>query len=291
MADSPAAEHRLDELGVRALLRTVSVELAALPLRLVAEGWDNAIWRLGDELAVRVPRRQLAAPLILNEQRALPLIGPPLEALGIRTPVPIIAGAPTAEFPWAWSVVPWIDGDSALGATRTSNGAWAPRLASALMVLHRPAPPDAPHNPFRGVPLVDRDAAMQERLGTIDGPALGAAWTAGLRATASAETVWVHGDLHPGNILVADGQLTAIIDFGDVTAGDPAYDLASAWLLFDRTGRVVFRGATGQRYDADTWVRARAWAAYLATVLLTQSDDRPALRAVGESTAAALGTS
>ncbi|MCM3779056.1 aminoglycoside phosphotransferase family protein [Microbacterium hydrocarbonoxydans] len=285
MADSPAAERRIDEDDVRALLRAQkdSAHLADLPLRQVAEGWDNAIWRLGDELAVRVPRRALASSLIRHEQRALSILGPRLAELGIRTPVPLVVGAPTEAFPWPWSVVPWIDGTPALGLGVRANNPWAPDLARALGTLHRPAPADAPQNPVRGVALAVRDHAMRTRLARLDETEpMRSAWDAGVAAPPASETVWIHGDLHPGNILIASGSLAALIDFGDVTSGDPAYDLAASWLLFDPEGRSAFVTAAAGRYDDDTWVRARAWAAYLTAVFLTESDDRPDLRALGE---------
>lgn len=130
---------------------------------------------------------------------------------------------------------------------------------------------------------------MAERLRSVSAPrVIAQAWREGLDAEPSTERVWIHGDLHPGNIIVRDGELCALIDFGDVTAGDPAYDLAAAWLLFDGEGRVAFRRFTRSRYDDATWVRARAWAAYLALVFLTQMDDRPEFRRLGSSTAHAL---
>lgn len=292
MADSPAAEHSLDESDVRGLLRAGAPDLAALPLRLVAEGWDNAIWRLGDELAVRIPRREVAAPLILHEQRALPILGPWLAEHRILSPVPIVDGEPTECFAWPWSVIPWIPGDRALGMPRDANHAWAEELATALRAIHRPAPDDAPPNQFRGNPLSTRDEVMQERLSQFPHQAsLHDAWSVGLAAPRATERVWIHGDVHPGNLLVHDAHLTALIDFGDVTAGDPAYDLAAHWLLFDAEGRAAFRQAAGDRYDPATWTRARAWAVYLTLVFLTQSDDRPEYREIGTTTAAELARS
>lgn len=289
MADSPAAEYPVDEAAVRALLRTAAPTLAALPLRPFAEGWDNTMWSLGSELLVRLPRRALAVPLIANEHRALPEIGPALAAVGIRTPIPVLAGEPTEAFPRPWSVIPLIDGTTALRSSRSANSRWAPRLAEALLALHAPAPADAPRNPVRGRALSTRESAMRPRLDALPTRSgLQHAWADGLEAAPSDEQVWVHGDLHPGNLLVRDGSLVALIDFGDVTSGDPAYDLASAWMLFDPPGRAEFRASTGSRYDDATWVRARAWAAYITLVLLTQSDDRPDLRAVGQSTVAEL---
>jgi aminoglycoside phosphotransferase (APT) family kinase protein len=286
--DSPAAERTLDESGVRALVRAVAPEWADLPLTRVAEGWDNVTWRLGDDVAVRLPRRALAVPLIEHEQHALPLLSPALSAVGVRTPVPLVAGAPTAEFPWSWSLVPWLPGRQALGLPRGDNTAWAVDLAAALRALHVPAPHDAPHNPMRGVPLSHRDDSVRSRLAdlpsSLAGP-LERIWRSGLAAAPVTESVWLHGDLHPGNILVDGGRLSALIDFGDVTAGDPAYDLAAGWLAFDTDGRRRFRRAAGDRYDEQTWVRARAWAAALAVILAHASDDRDDLRALGFETA------
>lgn len=201
----------------------------------------------------------------------------------------MVAGEPSEHFPHPWSVVPWIAGTTALGSSRADNARWADRLADALRALHVAGPVDAPHNPVRGRPLSTRDAAMRPRLQALDRrTALHGAWNAGLDASLASEHVWIHGDLHPGNLLVADGALTALIDFGDVTVGDPAYDLASSWMLFDAAGREAFRRATKERYDEATWTRARGWAAYIAMILLTQSDDRPEYLAVGASTADAL---
>lgn len=289
MAKSPAAERRLTEPQIRALLSAQAPELADLPLTRVAEEWDNVIWRLGDALALRMPRREIAAGLIGNEQRALPHLAGALDAIGIRTPRPQVNGTPTAEFPWPWSIVPWFDGTSALRLPRAANARWAPTLAQALAALHVAAPDDAPRNPVRGVPLRDRDASIRARLARLpEHPALEEIWIAGLREPPSDERVWIHGDLHPGNVIVDDGGLAAIIDFGDVTAGDPAYDLASAWMLFDADGRRAFRGATGGRYSASTWRRARAWAGAVTAILLSASDDRPALHRLGEETEAEL---
>lgn len=289
MADSPPAEITLDESQVRALLRSSAPQLAELSLHLVAAGWDNDIWRIGEDLALRLPRREASLVLAQHEQRALPDLAPRLAAVGVRTPLPVLTGHPSESSPWPWSIVPWIAGEHALGVERRENTRWARKLAAALSALHRSAPDDAPRNPVRGVPLRDRDVVMAERLRSVSAPrVIAQAWREGLDAEPSTERVWIHGDLHPGNIIVRDGELCALIDFGDVTAGDPAYDLAAAWLLFDGEGRVAFRRFTRSRYDDATWVRARAWAAYLALVFLTQMDDRPEFRRLGSSTAHAL---
>lgn len=279
---------------MRRLLVASAPEFVRRPLTRVAEGWDNVTWRLGTDLAVRLPRRAAAAALIAHEQQALPQLAPRLAAVGIRTPVPVVRGAPDDRFPWPWSIVPWIPGASALAQPRTDATQWAEALAAALRALHVPAPADAPVNPVRGVPLAVRDDGIRDRLDRLELTApdlargLREIWRRGLEAPATVERVWIHGDLHPGNILVAAGRLTALIDFGDVTAGDPAYDLGVAWLAFDGAGRERFRVATAGRYDAPTWTRARAWAAALAVILLDASDDREDFRALGNATAAEL---
>lgn len=288
---SPTAERTLDEPEVRMLVRQGAPHLADLALQLVDEGWDNATWRLGDHLAVRVPRRSLAASLIEHEQQSLPIIGRMLDAVGVRTPVPVVAGEATSEFPWPWSIVPWIPGARALERPRSKNGSWARELARALGALHRPAPANAPRNAVRGIPLIERDERMSALLAQISAPtseALARAWTAGIAAPPSSERVWIHGDLHPGNIIIEEDHLAALIDFGDVTAGDPAYDLAAAWMAFDADGRALFRRETETRYDEATWTRARAWAACVAAILLTQSDDREDYLTLGQATSAEL---
>jgi len=307
MPDKPAAEVTIDAALVRHLVVTQAgteiADAATLPLTKTAEGWDCEVWRLGASAAVRLPRRALAAPLIVHEQRVLPLLAPGIEARGVRVPAPIFAGAPDERFPWPWSIVPWIEGAPGLGIRRSERLGWAQPLADALGALHVAAPADYPPNPFRGVPLIERSEAVAQRLddlrgrGAIDrrqADATASVWGLGLAAAAwSHRPVWIHGDLHPGNLVADGGRLTGIIDFGDVTAGDPAYDLAVAWLAFDDAGRARFIDATGSRYDDATWVRAHAWAAAVAMMLLTHSDDEPAYAALGrealaEVTAAAL---
>ena len=293
--DKPAAEVVIDESLVRRLLVSqatrVMPDAATLPLVKTAEGWDCEVWRAGDRLAVRLPRRALAAPLVLNEQRVLPGFAPLIAATGVHLPAPVFGGIPDGGYPWSWSIVPWIDGTRGIDVPRGARRGWADALAAALGALHAPAPAGFPVNPFRGVPLTTRSAAIEERLaqlrdaGTLDDretDAVASVWAEGVRVTAWAgEPVWIHGDLHPANLIAQGPRLTGIIDFGDVTAGDPAYDLAVAWLAFDQEGRERFVAATNGRYDRATWVRAHAWAAAVALMLLAHSDDEPAYAALG----------
>ena len=301
MPDKPTAEVTIDETLVRHLVSSQASHVpraAMLPLLRVAEGWDCAVWRLGDAHAVRLPRRAAAAPLIHHEQASLALLAPAVEASGIRVPVPIVHGTPDPRYPWAWSVVPWIEGDRGIDVPRGERGGWAPALAAALIALHVPAPASHPHNPVRGHPLVSRARVFDERLRALlstavvdpdDADVLSRAWSEGVAAHPwQGAPVWIHGDLHPGNLVARGPALAGIIDFGDVTAGDPAYDLAVAWLAFDRDGRERFIAATDHRYDDATWVRARAWCAAVAVLLLAHSDDEPDYARLGRGAIAEL---
>jgi aminoglycoside phosphotransferase (APT) family kinase protein len=183
-----------------------------------------------------------------------------------------------------------------MDAPVAERGEWATTLADVLGALHSEAREDHPVNPFRGVPLATRGDAVADRLAALrdsgaldakDATALGDVWHAGLAVGAwSRPPLWIHGDLHPGNLVTRDGRLAGIIDFGDVTAGDPAYDLAVAWLAFDTGGRERFIAASGSRYDTATWRRAHAWAAAVAMMLLVHNDDNPEYVALGRAAAA-----
>lgn len=274
---TPAAEFPVDVPLVRALLRDQHPDLAGLPLEVVANGWDNVIVRLGALLAVRLPRRAAAATLVEHEQRWLPEIARRVAPV-VPVPDPVRTGRPALGYPWSWSVVRWLPGTPA--GERAGGVRVAEALAAFLALLHVPAPADAPANPFRGVPLATRSDAVLTRLATEDVPRAGelaAVWRAAAALPAhTGPPVWVHGDLHPFNVLLERSpsggpRLAAVVDFGDVTAGDPAVDLATAWLTLDREARLVFRARVAT--DDDTWERARAWAVSIASALHL-SDDR-----------------
>ena len=283
MARTPPAELGVDAGLVRRLLADQHPDLAELPVRAAASGWDNVVHRLGDRLAVRTPRRQAAAALVRHEQRWLPGLAP---GLPVPVPVPLRTGAPTAYYPWHWSVVPWFPGASALTLPPGRRDTLAPSLADFLLALHRPAPPGAPSNRFRGVPLAARDAVVRERLAGADARLLAVCERALAAPEWDGPPVWLHGDPHPANLVVDGDRLEAVVDFGDLTAGDPATDLAAGWLVFGRAGRQVLRARVGP--SQDTWVRAAGWALAIGSALLTTSDDAPAMRAVGDHALAAL---
>lgn len=285
MARMPPATVDVTAAAVRRLIRRQRPDLAGFSLIQIANGWDNVTFRLGDELAVRLPRRAEAVPLILHEQQYLPGIA---GRLPVAVPVPVHAGQPTPDFPWPWSIVTWVHGTSAVGVRPADRRPAAAGLAAFLMSLHLPADTGVPVNPLRGVPLRDRDGDVLERF--EDGERYPqAAELRGVWAEACAAQAWdgpammLHGDLHPANILLAaDGSLAGVIDFGDVGAGDPAVDLAVGWLMFDAGARRQFIGAFGPSIDGDTWTRARGWALVLSTAMVSNSDDNPRMFSVGK---------
>lgn len=286
---TPAADIHVDEPLVTALLAAQCPELAALPVRIVGNGWDNTIARVGDDWMVRVPRREAAAALLFNEQTWLPLLAP---SLPLPVPVPWFCGVPDDAFPWAWSVCRWLPGRTAAEAPPADPAETARTLAGFIAALHQPAPPDAPLNPFRGVALAERAAAVQARVAAlgdaVDAPRVLRVW-AELQATPAwgGPPLWLHGDLHPSNMLTLDGRLSAVIDFGDLCAGDPATDLAVAWMMFAAPERTLFRSLAG--IDDDTWRRAGGWALNLSLAYLT-GDDSTSMPAIGRHTLAAVLT-
>lgn len=284
MGNMPAADWEIDETLVSALLADEFPELATLPLTLLANGWDNVMYRLGDELTVRLPRREMAVPLIDNEQRCLELLAP---RLPIPVPVPIHHGARSERFPMPWSICRWFPGVLATDAALADPAHEASRLGDFLTALHRPAPDDAPDNEWRGHDarlLAPRVRANAERadLGRSVDPGLVVErfeLVSGVDAHAG-PPMWLHGDLHAANMLVHDGAISAVIDFGDVTSGDPAVDLAIGWMLFDENARSVFRSALPHIDDAG-WSRGAAWALHFAVTYLANSADNPRLHDLG----------
>lgn len=281
-APMPAAEVEVDAALVRRLLRAQFPEWAALPLRRTPGiGWDNVVYRLGDDLAVRLPRRALAARLVEKEHRWLPELA---RHLPVPVPAPLALGGPGGGYPWAWTVCPWIPGRRAATNPVRDRRRLAEDLGRFVAALHRPGPADGPANPYRAVPLAARHRSTTGYLKVVgdlvDGRSARRVWRAALDAPPwEGPPVWIHGDLHPANMLVAGGHLAGVIDFGDLAVGDPAVDLVSGWMLLDATARPVFRRAAGA--DAATWDRARGWALSIGLACLAHSADNEVVGAMG----------
>ena len=280
---TPLAEVDVTPELARALLAAQHPDLADLPITPFGSGFDNVMLRLGDELALRLPRREMSVPLVQYELRWLPLLAP---RLPLPIPAPVREGVPGEGYPWPWSVVRWIDGEPADVAPPADPVATADVLGRFLSALHEPAPADAPVNPYRGVPLAARADEMHTRLDALATPVAGVVAHDTVRAEVAAAIalpywdgppLWLHGDLHPRNILVSEGAISGIIDFGDITSGDPATDLAVVWMLLPSDVHHRFRTAYGP-IDDTTWQRARAWALFFAIFLafVAQRDGDPA---------------
>lgn len=277
----PPAEVEIDVETVRSLLQAQHPDLADLDLRIHGSGWDNVTYRLGSDLAVRLPRRELAVELVLKEQRWLPELAP---GLPLPIPSPIRVGTPAMGYPWPWSIVPWVAGQDAVAEPLLPDQ--APALAGLLRALHRPAPSDAPRNIYRGGSLSDRVNATNARLArikrgslSIDLASVTGAWEQTRAVPIDVAEVWIHGDVHPRNVIVAAGVAQALIDWGDLGVGDPATDLAAAWLLFEDAS--AFKTAYGPISPA-TWERGRGWAIHFAVMLIDAGDqDDPAWAEVG----------
>jgi aminoglycoside phosphotransferase (APT) family kinase protein len=263
----PSAEIAVDADLVRRLISAQHPDFAGLPIRPAFSGWDNEMFRLGDELAVRLPRRAVAAGLILIEQYWLPKLPP----LPLPIPVPIRTGAPGEGYPWAWSILPYLPGEPAdLAPPLASEGQ---ALGAFFHALHVPAPSDAPRNAYRGVPMIQRQTVIEERLERIAAatdlvtPRIRRLWAEALETPMEGET-WLQGDPHAKNVLTDAGRFSAVIDWGDMCVGDPACDLAAVWMLLpDPSSRDDALAAYGE--VSDTFLRrARGWAVMYGAMLL-----------------------
>ena len=270
----PAGKMHADEVEtdvalVEALVGAQFPEWAGLPIEPVPErGTDNALYRLGDALVVRLPRLERCAETLRKELRWLPELAP---RLPLAVPLPVAAGEPAEGFPIPWAVYRWLDGDT---ATHVADA--ATDLAEFIAALQQIDPTGGPgpgeHNAFRGIPLAGRRdqvtrAAIAKLDDVLDTHAVTTAWEDALEAPAwDRPPVWIHGDLDSRNLLARDSRLSAVLDFGCLGVGDPACDVMVAWKLLDDEGRATFRSALS--IDDATWSRARGWAVSQAVVAL-----------------------
>ncbi|MGW0003159.1 aminoglycoside phosphotransferase family protein [Nocardia grenadensis] len=262
---------------VRDLLREQHPELAGLTIREVAGGWGNQMWRLGDELAVRMQRMDPTPDVQLKERRWLPALAP---RLPLPVPTPVRSGEPSERFPKHWTVMTWVPGEPLDHATISRGAHAADTLAAFLRALHVPAPAEAPIATDRGAhprDCTDGFEAFCRAVAPADRAAdVRAVWDDAVAAGVWAgPPVWVHGDLHPANVVVSDGTLSGIVDFGDLFAGDPAWDLAAAWVLLPADMATRFFDSYALADEAAIR-RARGLAAMksLFLMLMGQNGDR-----------------
>lgn len=266
-------EHPIDQVLVRQLLASQFPDWAALPLRRVSSaGTDNALFRLGEERVVRLPRIESAAAQRIKEHRWLPRLAPHLP---LAVPRPLALGQPDGSYPWHWSVYTWLAGETVVVERLTDGAETAAVLAQFIHALQRldtrGAPPPGAHNAWRGVPLAKRDEATRQAIkalqDTIDAGAALRAWEQAIEALShDRPPVWLHGDLLPTNLLLRNGRLTAVLDFGCLGVGDPACDTMVAWTVLDKMGREAFREALP--VDDATWLRGSGWALSFGLIAL-----------------------
>lgn len=239
-------------------------ELPVAPVEV--DGWDNRTYRLGTELTVRLPTAESYTPAADKEDRWLPVLAPKLP---LPIPVPVAKGEPGEGYPFRWSIRRWLDGEPAGLDNIGDLSAFAVVLAEFLLALQgidaTAGPVAGAHSFCRGAPLAHYDEETRRVLSTVDERAAGV-WAAALESTWDGPPVWFHGDVAAGNLLVRDGKLAAVIDFGTSGVGDPACDLVIAWTLFSGASREAFREAV--RQDAGTWARARGWVLWKSLISL-----------------------
>jgi aminoglycoside phosphotransferase (APT) family kinase protein len=255
---------------VRRLIAAQFPQWAELPIRPVSlDGWDNRTFHLGAEMSVRLPSAAGYAAQVAKEQRWLPRLAPHLP---LPIPVPVAMGVPGEGYPWPWSVYRWLDGEVAATARIGDLREFATALAGFLTALQgidaTGGPAAGPHSFWRGGPLTVYDAETRQTIavlgGLIDTEAASAVWDAALQAPWHGPPVWVHGDVAVGNLLVREGRLAAVIDFGCAAVGDPACDLVIAWTLFSGESRAAF--VAGVPVEAAAWARGRGWALWKALI-------------------------
>ncbi len=254
-------------------------ELAISPVPV--SGMDNATFRLGADLSVRLPRYERWVGQVEREHRWLPWLAPQLP---LPISAPVAKGEPAEGYPFPWSVYRWLDGEAATAEGLVDPHATAKELAGFVRALWRIDPTGGPgpqwSNAFRGVPMGDErdsiaaDARVRPKIAAlqelVDADAVTAVWEAALTAPAwDGEPRWVHGDLATGNLLAVDGRLSAVIDFGTLAVGDPAVDLLVAWQFLPDEARGTFRDAVD--VDDATWARGRGWALARLEALIKDS--------------------
>jgi aminoglycoside phosphotransferase (APT) family kinase protein len=262
---------RINVALVRQLIATQFPEWADLPIKPVEySGWDNRTFHLGEHMTVRLPSSADYSKQVEMEQYWLPKLAPKLP---LPIPTPLAMGKSSEEYPWHWSIYNWLDGNTASIDRINNLGQFATALAEFLVALQHCDATGGPiagaHNFYRGGNLTIYDAETRQAIAIlgdkIDVDTVTELWNEALVSTWTSPPVWVHGDIAIGNLLVKNGQLSAIIDFGQLCIGDPACDLVIAWTFFDEESRDIFR--TAIPLDSATWARSRGWALWKALIV------------------------
>lgn len=262
---------KIDELLVRRLVASQFPQWKELPIRAVLRsGWDNRTFHLGDEMLVRLPSGADYALQVEKEHQWLPKLR---LKLPLPIPAPLAMGEPGEGYPWKWSIYQWLDGESAASAKVDDLSLFAKDLAEFLIALERidsaggPAP--GLHSFYRGGSLIAYDTEMRQAMraleGVIDIAAVLDLWETAIGTDWEGAPVWVHGDVSVGNLLVKEGRLSGVIDFGQLAVGDPACDLPIAWTLFRGESRKVFEETL--LLDPATWLRGKAWTLWKASII------------------------
>lgn len=261
----------IDTALVTRLIAAQFPQWAHLPIRPVEPGgWDNRTFHLGDDMTVRLPSGPWYALQVEKEHAWLPKLAPHLP---LPIPVPLGKGEPAEGYPWPWSVYRWLEGETATDERIGDLGEFAAAVADFLVALRSVdatgGPAAGEHNFFRGGPLAVYDSetrkALADLAGTIDTERATAIWQAALSSEWQRPPVWLHGDIAWGNLLVKDGRLCAVIDFGTSGVGDPSCDLAITWTMFHDASRRIFRDRLG--LDDATWARGRGWTLWKALIV------------------------
>lgn len=271
----------VDAAQVRRLIKEQFPHWSALPVEPVARGgWDNWTFHLGTELVVRIPSAAEYAQAVEKEHRWLPVLAP---RVPLPIPVPLAKGRANADYPHSWTVQPWLPGETATREGIADPIRFAADLADFLIALRSIDPTEGPqpgiHNWFRGGTLRTFDdttrSALETLRGRVDVSLAREVWENAVAARWDGVDRWFHGDVAEGNLLLQDGQLSAVIDFGTCGVGDPSCDLAVAWTLLDPAGRRVFRDRLA--VDEASWSRGRGWALWkaLATASYTCTGEDP----------------
>ncbi|MER6123179.1 aminoglycoside phosphotransferase family protein [Streptomyces sp. NPDC001795] len=273
----------IDATLVRRLITAQFPQWSGLSVTPVeVDGWDNRTYRLGEAMTVRLPTAEHYAPAITKETRWLPVLAP---LLPLDVPSIVAQGAPGEGYPFPWSVRGWLDGEVARAERIDDMREFATSVAEFVLALQRidatDGPPAGRHSFYRGAPLSHYDDETRRALsalrGRVDTDRATAVWEAALQPHRPGRPVWFHGDIAANNLLVREGKLAAVIDFGTSGVGDPACDLVISWTMFSGADREAFRRTVAQ--DDPMWARARGWALWKALICLAEHIDTDATQA------------